>query len=516
MAELEFLCGSQADEEEDEEREEEEEEELKRLSYDNDQQQQQPFNPRAWFDILKHRLSSSTTAKRNRDSATAAADGSRQLWTNEIIKLAGARIIQSRSSMQGIDVPSMLNNPFHIFPPASDDGGLTPEEAKNVELMEYLLACAEKVGKRSFDRAAGLLNICDRLASQTGNPVQRVGYYFCNALRQRIEIEQTGGRGIIGGGGYKKPFDSDTAVTLPDKNATEFRNRVPFYNASQLAAVQIMVENVAGEKRIHLIELRTGCGLPAIALMQALSVRADPIELLRITALAHDAAEEQFMEGSGRRLADFARGMGLPFSFNVVRFCTFPSGAHKDQLDLEPNEAAVVLSEFALGPMIGRPKLLEAMMKLIRAVRPRVMVVIETEANHNAPDFGHRFVEALFTVGGYFDSLATCMEGNEEARAAVESWYLNDRIRNVLVAEGEERIIRDVKIRVWRKYFARFGMLEIPVRGLALQHANLVIRRSPYAASCLVALDYKSLMIGWKDVPLLFVSAWKFMKAIPH
>ncbi|CAI0410402.1 unnamed protein product [Linum tenue] len=383
--------------------------------------------------------------------------------------------------------------------------------------MECLLACAEKVGKGSFDRAIGLLSICDRLASQTGNPVQRVGYYFCNALRQRIEIEQTGGgRGITGGGGYKKPFDSDTAVTLPDKNATEFRNRVPFYNASQLAAVQIMVENVAVEKRIHLIELRTGCGLPAIALMQALSVRPDPIELLRITALAHDAAEEQFMEGSGRRLADFARGMGLPFSFNVVRFCTFPSGAHKDQLDLEPNEAAVVLSEFALGPMIGRPMLLEAMMKLIRAVRPRVMVVIETEANHNAPDFGHRFVEALFTVGGYFDSLATCMEGNEEARAAVESWYLNDRIRNVLVAEGEERVIRDVKIRVWRKYFARFGMLEIPVRGLALQHANLVIRRSPYAASCLMALDYKSLMIGWKDVPLLFVSAWKFMKAIPH
>ncbi|CAI0410404.1 unnamed protein product [Linum tenue] len=156
------------------------------------------------------------------------------------------------------------------------------------------------------------------------------------------------------------------------------------------------------------------------------------------------------------------------------------------------------------------------MMKVIRTIRPRVMVVIETEANHNAPDFGHRFVETLFTVGGYFDCLATCMERNEEARAAVESWYLNDRIQNVLVAEGEERIIRDVKIRVWRKYFARFGMLEIPVRGMALQHANLVIRRSPYAGSCLVALDYKSLMIGWKDVPLLFVSAWKFMKAIPH
>ncbi|CAI0550369.1 unnamed protein product [Linum tenue] len=78
--------------------------------------------------------------------------------------------------------------------------------------------------------------------------------------------------------------------------------------------------------------------------------------------------------------------------------------------------------------MIGNPQRLEAMMKLIRTLRPRVMVVIETEANHNAPDFGHRFVEMLFTVGGYFDYLATCMERKEEARAAVESWYLNDRI----------------------------------------------------------------------------------------
>ncbi|CAI0442181.1 unnamed protein product [Linum tenue] len=284
------------------------------------------------------------------------------------------------------------------------------------------------------------------------------------------------------------------------------------------------MENVAGEKRIHVIELRICSGMPMIALMQAVASSPNSIEMsspnsiemLRITALAHDATEERFIHGSGRRLVGFARGIGLPFSFNVVRIWEPPSAAHKDKLGLEPREATVVLSQYALSRMVAKPNRLEAMMKLIRSIRPRVMVVIELEANHNAPDFGHRFVETLFTAGAYFDCLATCMEEKEEARAVMESWYLNDRIRNILVAEGEKRVVRDVKIGVWRKYFARFGMLEISVRGLGLQHANLMVRSSPFAGSYLVALDRKSLMIGWKDMPLLSVSAWKFMKAIPH
>ncbi|CAL1386799.1 unnamed protein product [Linum trigynum] len=484
----------------------EEEEEAEKFNYE--EEEEQAFNSRAWFDILKHRLSSSSSPAAAKTPESAAAVGSRKLWTNEIIKLAGARIIQSRSSTDGIDVPAMFG------------GGLSQEEAKDVELMEHLLECAEKVGKGEFDRAIELLGRCNCWASQTGNPVQRLAYYFGNALRQRMEegTEEVGAEAEQDDDD-RKPFESDTAVTLPDEHGVEFHKSVPFYTASQLAAVQIMMENVAGEKRIHVIELRICSGLPMIALMQALtsSGPTNSIEMLRITALANDESEERFIHGSGERLVGFAKEMGLPFSFKIVRIWDSLAGAvHKDQLDLEPKEAAVVVAEFALNPLIARPHRLESMMKLVRSIRPRVMVVTETEANHNAPDFGHRFVETLFTAGGHFDCLAECMAGNDAARTAVESSYLNDRIRNILVAEGEKRIVRDVKLTVWRKYFARFGMLEIAIRGLALQHASMVIRESPCAGSCLVALDFKSLVIGWKDTPLVFVSAWKFMKAVPQ
>ncbi|CAL1374783.1 unnamed protein product [Linum trigynum] len=77
---------------------------------------------------------------------------------------------------------------------------------------------------------------------------------------------------------------SDMTVTLADKSAMEFRTRVPFYTASQLAAVQILMENVAGEKRIHVIELRICSGLPMIALMQAVASSPNSIGMLRITA----------------------------------------------------------------------------------------------------------------------------------------------------------------------------------------------------------------------------------------
>ncbi|KAF2308268.1 hypothetical protein GH714_039872 [Hevea brasiliensis] len=104
-----------------------------------------------------------------------------ELSTEEIIRIAGARFIQS--NCQVVDIASMLNNPFGL-----SFSNLSDEEAKNVELVELLLASAEKVGQQQFERARRLLNYCDILSSSSGNPVQRVVYYFSEALRERIDL----------------------------------------------------------------------------------------------------------------------------------------------------------------------------------------------------------------------------------------------------------------------------------------------------------------------------------------
>ncbi|CAL1362363.1 unnamed protein product [Linum trigynum] len=132
------------------------------------------------------------------------------------------------------------------------------------------MECAENVGKGKFDLALQVLDLCTPAPSASGSRSRRPAA----AANWNTTIIGSRSRSNI----------SDMTVTLADKSAMEFRTRVPFYTASQLAAVQILMENVAGEKRIHVIELRICSGLPMIALMQAVASSPNSIGMLRITA----------------------------------------------------------------------------------------------------------------------------------------------------------------------------------------------------------------------------------------
>ncbi|CAI0467020.1 unnamed protein product [Linum tenue] len=447
-----------------------------------------------------------TTTDRNRT-------GRRRLSTDEILKLAGARIIQSSTWTAEDD--GAVNVPLPDTVDDHRDGIITPEESKNVELVEYLLRSAEKFGKGEFGQASGLLDFCETLGPrdlQTGDPIQRAAYYFCNALREKMTAEENNRNSNTT---VSASVEARKVVVLP-------AGRVPFFMASQMAGVQAVLESVWAEKRVHVVDLRIRSGLAMIALIQALSGRgneAPQLELLKVTAVADDESEVEVWRETGVRLASFASEMNVPFAFKIAKQAQV-LGLRKTQLQINSKEATVVYSEYALSPLISTPSRLHALMRLVKSIRPRLMVVVETEANHNSPDFGHRFVESLFTAAACFDCLAECCapaaadaKDDDPAgmREAVGARFLGERIRNVVAAEGAERVVRDVRIGVWRKYFARCGMLEIELSELAVRHARLVVNRFPCGAACVVGAEGKSVVMGWKDTPLLCVSTWKFV-----
>ncbi|CAL1397395.1 unnamed protein product [Linum trigynum] len=124
----------------------------------------------------------------------------RPLAVEEALRIAGRRIVEFSSGKAG--APSMLNIPFD--PSLSH---LCEDDVRSVELAEYLLAAAERIGDKQFDHAAALLNLCESLASNTGNAVQRLGYCFCKALRKKIAHDT----------GNKPPQETKTSV----RNANE-------------------------------------------------------------------------------------------------------------------------------------------------------------------------------------------------------------------------------------------------------------------------------------------------------
>ncbi|KAF1002041.1 hypothetical protein AG4045_028752 [Apium graveolens] len=73
------------------------------------------------------------------------------------------------------------------------------KEHRDVEIIQHLLASAEKVGEQQFSRASHLLSHCHQCSSIRGTPVQRIVYYFSKALQQKID-QETGRRTTKGSG----------------------------------------------------------------------------------------------------------------------------------------------------------------------------------------------------------------------------------------------------------------------------------------------------------------------------
>ncbi|KAI4334959.1 hypothetical protein L6164_013654 [Bauhinia variegata] len=426
---------------------------------------------------------------------SVATDVERKLSTEDIIRIAGKRFIQSSS--ESVD--------FHPYD--SCFSRLSHEEKEDVELAESLLASAEKIAYQQFERASTLLNHCESLSSKTGTAVKRVVAYFSDALRERLHRET--GRISAKVLSQRQSFDPDQAMKSPNPTSLACHAKLPFCQVSFFCEVQAIIDNSMDAKKIHIIDFAIKDGVNWSILMQALESRHNgPVELLKITAVG--TTSKHLLEDVGKRLMNFAQTMNIPFSFKIVMVSNMLD-LNKDLFEIDPEETIVVSSHFRLKRMLSQPDHLESVMKVIQNIKPAVMVVTEVEANHNATSFVNRFTETLFYFSAYFDCLDTCMKKDDANRMILESVYFGHGIRNIVAMEGDERKIRNVKIDVWRAFFERFGMVEKELSMSSLYQAELVAKRFACGSSCTFEMNGNCLLIGWKGTPLHSLSVWEFL-----
>ncbi|CAN1281515.1 DELLA protein RGL1 [Linum perenne] len=470
---------------------------------DNDQDRTNQSLPltSTTFHLLNHRSSSSFSHPTVK--STAAAGRQKPLSIEEAITLAATRIFRCSNSGQ-VGIPSLLNIQFD--PSISS---LSIDDQKNVELAEYLLSSADKVGNRQFNDASGWIDLCDCLSSPTGNPVQRIVHYFARALREKIEIE-TGRSGSLNDKSFN---DLGDVLRLPSPSILlSVHERFPYYQMQQVASVQAMAESAARAKRIHGIDLQIKSGLHWIGLMQVVESRTDyPIERFRITALCTGSVEP--VQATGDRLRDFAHSNGINFCFKVVMVGDVLD-LTEEMFGVEEKEAVMVYSEHSFATMISQPDRMESFMRVMRRLDPRIMVVTEKEGNQNSPHFSTRFVETLFNYGAVFDSVYTCV-GNDldECRTYLESGIMGRMINNIVAREGDDRVIRGVSMNVWRTFFRRFEMVEKKLSSIVWQQVTLVQETAKNGEFCTTERDGKAMIVGWKGTPLFSVSTWKFFRS---
>ncbi|KAL5983540.1 hypothetical protein ACLOJK_017627 [Asimina triloba] len=429
-----------------------------------------------------------------------AAKTDRELSTVDVMKVAAACYIQCSVGME--DNLSILEGPYSCHLPR-----LTGEEIEDVELAHLLLASAEKISNQLYDRAGNLLAQCSFLSSNVGRPVQRVVYYFADALKERINRE-TGRISLKQSVGSRTRLGEELEEMMigPDPAALACHQSLPTSQVATFTEIQAIIENMASAKRIHLIDLSIKFGVQWSILMQALAVRSVcPVELLKITAVGTFA--ERIAE-TGRQLESFAEMLKLPFVFKAV-IVSDMKDIKEDLFEIEDGEAVGVYASMVLRTMINRPDCLEHVLRVIRKLNPCIMTVTEVEGNHNSCTFINRFIEALFYFSALFDCLDDCMNRNDCNRLSAEGKFFSLGIQSIVATEGNDRVIRHVGIDLWRSFFTRFGFIETEPSVASLYQARLVAKQFACGSSLNFDMNGKSLTIGWKGTPLVSFSAWK-------
>ncbi|CAK7345222.1 unnamed protein product [Dovyalis caffra] len=373
----------------------------------------------------------------------------------------------------------------------ADDGG----ESSGLRLLGLLLQCAECVAMDNLVDATELLPEIAELSSPFGSSPERVGAYFAHALQARVVSSCLGT--------YSPLVSKSATLTQSQKlfNALQSYNSIsPSVKFSHFTANQAIFQALDGEDRVHVIDLDIMQGLQWPGLFHILASRPKKIRSMRITGFG---SSSELLESTGRRLADFASSLGLPFEFHPLEG-KIGSVTDLSQLGVKPREAIVVhWMHHCLYDVSGSDL---GTLKLLTLLRPKLITTVEQDLSHGGSFLG-RFVEALHYYSALFDALGDGLGVDSVERHMVEQQLFGCEIRNIVAVGGPKRT-GEVKVERWGDELKRVGFRPVSLGGNPAAQASLLLGMFPWKGYTLVE-ENGCLKLGWKDLSLLTASAWQ-------
>ncbi|KAM5558090.1 DELLA protein GAI [Rosa sericea] len=291
-----------------------------------------------------------------------------------------------------------------------------------VRLVHTLMACAEAVQQDNLKVADALVKQVGSLAvSQTG-AMRKVATYFAEALARRI---------------YRVYPQEDSLVSsYSDILQMHFYESCPYLKFAHFTANQAILEKFATATRVHVVDFGLKQGMQWPPLMQALALRPGGPPVFRLTGIGPPQPDNtDALQQVGWKLAQFAETMGVEFEFRGF-VANSLADLEPSMLEVRPPEVETlaVNSVFELHCLLARPGAIEKVMASIKAMNPKIVTMVEQEANHNGPLFLDRFNESLHYYSSLFDSLEGSSEPSEDL--VMSEVYLGRQICNVVACDG--------------------------------------------------------------------------------
>ncbi|KAM7512759.1 hypothetical protein LguiB_011634 [Lonicera macranthoides] len=406
-------------------------------------------------------------------------------------------------------VPAHLSDPDLTFVPRGSmdyhapqhNSQLRVEEDSGIRLVNLMLTCADYVQRGEVSLAGSLVEESRVLLARVNHAfgIYKVAAYFIDALSRRI---------------FKPPPGGSLTGSAYDEEILyhHFYEACPYLKFAHFTANQAILEAFDGHDCVHVIDFNLMHGLQWPDLIQALALRPGGPPLLRLTGIGPPSPDgRNSLREIGLRLSELARSVNVRFNFRGVTASRIED-VKPWMLQVSQKEVLAVNSIMQFHKLLGSDSSCEApigsVLRWIRGFNPKIITIIEQEANHNQPGFLDRFTEALYYYSTIFDSLEAGSIGLAQLRKGLAEVYIQKEIRNVVCCEGSARVERHEPLAKWRDRLIGVGFKPVNLGSNAFKQASMLLTLF-FAEGYCVEENEGSLMLGWHSRPLIAASAWQ-------
>ncbi|KAL2246681.1 DELLA protein GAI [Sesamum indicum] len=378
---------------------------------------------------------------------------------------------------------------------------LVDSQEVGVRLVHTLMACAEAVQQENMKMADALVKHVGILAVSQVGAMRKVATYFAEALARKI---------------YKIYPQDSLESSYSDVLQMHFYETCPYLKFAHFTANQAILEAFSGATRVHVVDFSLKQGMQWPALMQALALRPGGPPAFRLTGVGPPQPDNtDALQQVGWKLAQLAETIGVEFEFRgFVANSLADIDANMLGIRSGNVEAVAVNSVFELHRLLSRPGAIEKVLNSIKAINPKIVTIVEQEADHNGNNFLERFNEALHYYSTMFDSLESSGPTQPDSQdLAMTEVYLGRQICNVVACEGAERVERHETLARWRRRMESAGFSPAHLGSNAFKQASMLLALFAGGDGYRVEENEGCLMLGWHTRPLIATSAWRLTAA---
>ncbi|KAE8707689.1 Protein SHORT-ROOT 1 [Hibiscus syriacus] len=384
---------------------------------------------------------------------------------------------------------------------------------------DILLETATAIADRNSGRVQQLMWMLNELGSPYGDTDQKLASYFLQALFSRMtDSGERCYRTLASVSEKTSSFESTRKMVL------KFQEVSPWTTFGHVACNGAIMEAFEGESKLHIIDISNTYCTQWPTLLEALATRSDETPNLRLTTIVTRknggvsgsssqglAAVQKVMKEIGKRMEKFARLMGVPFKFNVIHHAGDLCYLDLSELDIKEDEALAINCVGTLHSITAVDNRRDIVISNFRRLRPRIITVVEEEADLDVGvdglDFVKGFQECLRWFRVYLEALDESFNRTSNEKLMLER-AAGRAIVDLVACPPSQSIERREPATRWSRRFHATGFSPVALSDEVCDDVRALLRRYKEGWSMTQCPD-AGIFLSWKDQVMVWASVWR-------